>query len=49
MNCGCGKANDRHKPGDIILDDLKLAAQNHDMDVKQVAENIQSSAKQTQA
>jgi hypothetical protein len=46
MNCGCGKVNDRHKPGDIVLDDLKKAAANHDMDVEQVADNIHSAAKQ---
>ena len=46
MNCGCGKVNDRHKPGDIILDDLKKAASNHDMEVEAVADNIHSSAKE---
>ncbi len=46
MNCGCGEENERHKPGDIVLDDLKKAAQNHNLEVEQVADNIHSSAKQ---
>ncbi|MDQ6672379.1 MAG: hypothetical protein M3069_16820 [Chloroflexota bacterium] len=46
MSCGCGEANERHKAGDIILDDLKKAAKNHDLEVEQVADNIHSSAKQ---
>jgi hypothetical protein len=46
MNCGCGEVNERHKPGDIVLDDLKRAAQNHDMEPEQAADNIHSSAKQ---
>lgn len=46
MNCGCGKPDDRHKPGDIVLDDLKKAAQNHDMEVEQAADNIHASARQ---
>jgi hypothetical protein len=46
MNCGCGEVNERHKEGDIVLDDLKRAAQNHDMEVEQAADNIHSSAKQ---
>ena len=45
MSCGCGKPNDRHKPGDIVLDDLKQAAQNHDIEVEQAADNIHASAK----
>ena len=46
MNCGCGKVNDRHKPGDIILDDLKKAAKNHDMEVEEAADNIHGAAKE---
>jgi len=45
MNCGCGKVNDRHKPGDITLDDLRKAASNHDLEVEQAADNIHASAK----
>jgi len=46
MSCGCGKPDERHKPGDIVLDDLKKAAKNHDLEVEKVADNIHSSAKQ---
>ena len=46
MNCGCGKPNDRHKEGDIILDDLERAAKNHNLEVEQVADNIHQSARQ---
>lgn len=46
MNCGCGKPNDRHKDGDIVLDDLKRAAQNHGLEVEQAADNIHDSARQ---
>jgi hypothetical protein len=46
MSCGCGSPNERHKPGDITLDDLKRAAQNHDLEVEQTADNIHNSAKE---
>ncbi len=46
MNCGCGQVNERHKPGDIVMDDLKRAAQNHNMDPEQAADNIHAAAKQ---
>jgi hypothetical protein len=45
MNCGCGKPNERHKQGDIVLDDLKRAAQNHDLEVEEAADNIHASAR----
>jgi len=45
MNCGCGSYNERHKPTDITLEDLKAAAEGHDMDLKQAADNIQSGAR----
>ena len=45
MSCGCGEVNERHKPGDITLDDLKQAAQNHDMQVEQAADNIHDAAR----
>jgi len=44
MNCGCGSYNERHKPTDITLEDLKAAAEGHDMDVEQVADNIHDGA-----
>lgn len=46
MNCGCGEVNERHKRGDITLDDLQRAAANHDMEVEQAADNIHDSASQ---
>ena len=46
MSCGCGEANERHKPGDIVYEDLEKAAKNHDLDVQQVVRNIQQSAQQ---
>lgn len=46
MNCGCGEVNERHKKGDITLDDMQKAAANHDMDVEQAADNIHDAASQ---
>jgi hypothetical protein len=46
LNCACGEHNERHKPGDITLDDLKKAAQNHDMEVEQAADNIHNAARE---
>ena len=46
LSCGCGKPNDRHKPGDITLEDLEKAAKNHDLEVEQAADNIHNSARQ---
>jgi hypothetical protein len=46
MNCGCGEVNERHKPGDITLDDLKTAAQNHGLEVEKAADNIHAAARQ---
>ena len=46
MSCGCGEANERHKAGDITLDDLKRAAQNHNLEVEQTADNIHNSARE---
>ena len=46
MSCGCGKPNERHKPGDIILEDLERAAQNANIDVEQAADNIHDSARE---
>jgi len=44
LSCGCGEYNERHKPTDITLDDLKAAAAGHDMDVDKAAENIYEGA-----
>ena len=46
LNCACGEHNERHKPGDITLDDLKRAAKNHDMEVEKAADNIHDAARQ---
>jgi hypothetical protein len=46
LNCGCGEHNERHKPGDITLDDLKMAAKNHDMEVERAADNIHNAARE---
>jgi hypothetical protein len=40
LNCGCGEYNKRHKPADFTMDDLKAAAEGHDMEVEQAADNI---------
>jgi len=40
VSCGCGEPNERHKRGDITMDDLTKAAQNHDLKVEDVAKNI---------
>lgn len=45
MNCGCGSYSERHKPTDITLDDLKAAAEGHDMDLEQAADNIQAGSR----
>lgn len=44
LNCGCGEYNERHKPTDITLDDLKAAASGQDMEVEQAADNIHQAA-----
>jgi hypothetical protein len=45
LNCACGEPNERHKPGDITLDDLKKAAENHGLAVEQAADNIHAEAR----
>lgn len=45
LNCACGEHNKRHKPGDITLDDLKKAAENHNMETEQAADNIHNIAR----
>jgi hypothetical protein len=46
MSCGCGEPDERHKPGDIVREDLEKAARNYDLDVQQMVRNIQQSAQQ---
>jgi hypothetical protein len=45
MSCGCGKPNERHKPGDITQDDVEKAAKNSNIDLETAADNIHASAK----
>jgi len=45
LNCGCGGYNERHKPTDITLDDLKAAAEGQDMEVEEAADNIHQGAR----
>ncbi len=47
MSCGCGHVHERHKQGDITLEDLQRAATNHGLSVEQVAHNIERSARAT--
>jgi hypothetical protein len=46
MSCGCGKPNERHKPGDITLEDLQRAAANHNLEVEKTADNIHDAARE---
>ena len=46
MNCGCGQPNERHKPTDITLDDLKAAAKGNDIEFEEAADNIHNSARE---
>jgi hypothetical protein len=46
MSCGCGEVNERHKEGDITLQDLQRAAGNHQLEVEQAADNIHEAARQ---
>jgi hypothetical protein len=45
LNCGCGEYNERHKPTDITLDDLRAAADGHDMAVEEAADNSHQGAR----
>ncbi len=49
LNCGCGQYDTKHKPTDITISDLKAAAQGHDMEVEQAADNIHSGARELKA
>lgn len=43
MNCGCGDVDTRHKPSDIVREDLQEAADGGGMTVDEVAKNLRSS------
>ena len=46
MSCGCKEPNERHKPGDIVQDDLAKAAKNANITMQTAADNISAAAKQ---
>ncbi|HET7699739.1 MAG TPA: hypothetical protein VFM06_02600 [Candidatus Limnocylindria bacterium] len=46
MNCGCGEYGKRHKPTDITIEDLKAAADGHQMEVEKAADNIHAGARE---
>ncbi|HVA20561.1 MAG TPA: hypothetical protein VNN74_00465 [Candidatus Micrarchaeia archaeon] len=39
--CGCDPPRERHSSGDITLDDVEQAGDNHGLNAEQVAEDIQ--------
>ncbi len=39
-SCGCDAPNERHQKGDITLDDIRAAGENHGLNMEQAAENI---------
>jgi hypothetical protein len=45
VSCGCGEPHERHKEGDITLEDVQKAAENHDLDLEQTADNIHNGVK----
>jgi hypothetical protein len=45
LNCGCGEYDERHKPTDIVTEDLVAAADGHQMEVEQAADNIHQAAR----
>src|SRR5206468_4198473 len=49
INCGCGQINTKHKPTDITMDMLQAAAQGHQMDAEQAADNIHNAAREVRA
>lgn len=49
MTCGCGDLQVSHKDGDITLDMLQRAADNSELDLRDVAENIMDSVEQAES
>jgi hypothetical protein len=41
LNCGCGEYQKRHKPTDITMHDLAIAAVGQGMQIREVASNLQ--------
>lgn len=42
LSCACGEPNFRRRSEDIVLDDLSCAARSHGIDIRAVANNIQT-------
>lgn len=49
VSCGCGEPNERHKDGDITLDDVDKAAENAEVSPQEVARNINEAVGASQA
>jgi hypothetical protein len=45
MSCGCGRYEEKHKPSDITLQELKAAAAGQNLEVEQAADNIHNAAR----
>jgi hypothetical protein len=45
LNCGCGEFQRRHKPTDITMDDLAMAAVGRWMQVREAAANLQEAGR----
>lgn len=43
LNCGCGEPDSRHRPSDIIRQDVEEAAKGQQMDVEEAASNMLAS------
>jgi hypothetical protein len=41
LNCGCGEYDKRHKPTDLTMEDLEMAAKGQQMGIRQAVANIQ--------
>ena len=45
LNCGCGEYQKRHKPTDITMDDLAMAAVGQWMQIRDAAANLQEAGR----
>jgi hypothetical protein len=45
LTCGCNMPHTRHKPGDIVWEDLVKAGKNHDLTPDQALRNLDETAK----
>ena len=48
LNCGCGEFQKRHKPTDITMDDLAMAAVGQWMQIRDAAANLQEAGRAIQ-